>query len=59
LTLDEGLQLGDELGVTTEREVGIDALLEDGRTLILEARDVRLGEGLVEEVRKRRAAPES
>ena len=58
LGLDERLELGDELGVTAEREVGVDALLDDDGSQLLEARDLRLRERLVDEVGERRPAPE-
>ena len=55
---DERLELGDELGVAPEREVGLDPLLERDGAELLEPRDLGLGERLVEEVGERRAAPE-
>ena len=55
---DEGLELGDELGVAAEGEVGLDPLLEGGQVQLLEASDLALREGLGREVRKRRSAPE-
>ena len=58
LGLDERLELGDELGVTAQRQVGVDALLDDDGSQLLEARDLRLRERLVDEVRERRSAPE-
>ena len=54
---DERLELGDELGVAAEREVGLDPLLECGQAQLLEARDLSLREGLGREVRKGRSAP--
>ena len=58
LGLDERLELGDELGVTAQCQVGIDALLDDDGSQLLEARDLRLRERLVDEVGERRPAPE-
>ena len=59
LRLDERFELRDELGVTTQGEVGVDALLEHDRAELLESRDLVLRERLVEEVRECRAAPEA
>ena len=58
LGLDERLELGDELGVAAQREVGLDALLDDDGAQLLEPGDLRLRERLVDEVGERRAAPE-
>jgi hypothetical protein len=58
LGLDECFELGDELDVAAEREVGLDALLDDDRAQLLEARDLRLCERLVEEVRERGPSPQ-
>ncbi len=58
LGLDERLELGDELGVAAQREVGVDALLDDDGSQLLESRDLRLRERLVDEVGQRRSAPE-
>ena len=55
---DERLELGDELCVAPEREVRLDALLERDGAQLLEPRDLRLRERLVEEVGERGAAPE-
>ena len=55
---DEGLELGHELGVAAEREVGVDTLLDRGQAQLLETGDVGLGERLVGEIRKRGPAPE-
>ena len=41
-----------------QREVGLDPRLERGQSLLLEPRDVVLGERLVLEIRQRRAAPQ-
>ena len=54
----ERLQLGDELGVPAEREVGLDPVLERGYVHLVEARDLVLGKALVGEIRQREAAPE-
>ena len=55
---DERLELADELGVASRGEVVVDALLEAGEAQLLQPRDLGLGEALVGEVGKRRAAPE-
>ncbi len=55
---DERFELGDELGMTTEREIGLDPLLEHGGSQVLEPRDLGLGERFVQEVRERRPLPE-
>ena len=44
--------------MTAQCQVGIDALLDDDGSQLLEARDLRLRERLVDEVRERRSAPE-
>ena len=44
--------------MAAQREVGVDALLDDDGSQLLEARDLRLRERLVDEVRERRSAPE-
>ncbi len=59
LRLNERLQLGDELGVPAEREIGLDPLLEHDRAELLEPGDLGLRERLVQEVRERGAAPEA
>ena len=59
LCLDERLELRDELGVAAQREIGVDALLENDRAELLEAGYLVLRERLVEEVRERRPTPES
>ncbi len=51
----EGFQLADQLGVLAEREVGLDALCQAVEARLLQAGDLRLGEGLVAEVGQRRA----
>ena len=44
------LQLGDELGISPQGELGVDQLLDGGQPELLEARDLRLREGLEGEV---------
>src|SRR5437870_2301595 len=53
---DERLQLGHELAVTAEREVGIDAGLERRGPALVESRDLRLRPGLELQVGERLAA---
>jgi hypothetical protein len=55
----ETLELGDEPGVMTEREVRVQALLESGETDLFQPADFRLGERLAGEVCERRPAPKS
>ena len=55
---DERLELADELGVTAERQVGVDPLLERRQPQLLQPRDLGLGERLVGEVGERRPAPQ-
>jgi hypothetical protein len=55
---DGGLELGNELSVTAQAEVGLDALLERLQPQLLEARDLGLSERLVGEVGQRRTAPQ-
>ena len=52
------LELADQLGRSSELEVGLDPLLEHGEPQLLEPGDRALGERLEGEVRERRAAPE-
>ena len=59
LRLDQRLELGHELGMAAEREIGLDALLKRNRAEIFEPGDLRLREGLVGEVGERGATPES
>ena len=54
----ERLELGDQRGVMTEREVGLDAVLERDQPQLLEPRDLVLRERLVGEIGQRRPAPE-
>src|SRR5215217_5842069 len=56
---DEPLELGHELGVAAEDEVGLDPLLERGQPQLLETRDLSLCEGLERDVRERGAVPQS
>ena len=56
--LDDRLELGDELRVAAEREVGLDPLLEHDGAQLLETGDLGLCERLVREVGERGAAPE-
>ena len=53
----ERLQLGDQIGVATERQIGLDPLLQHREAKLLQPRDRRLRERLVAEVGKRRPAP--
>jgi len=55
---DERLELGHEVGVTAEREIGVDAPLERHGALLLEACDLGLRKGLVRDVGQRRASPQ-
>jgi hypothetical protein len=55
---EQSLELGDELGVAPEREVGFDAVLERGESQLLESPALCLGEGVVGEVDKRRPSPQ-
>ena len=55
---DQGLELGDERGMATERQIGLDAVLERHQPLLLEPGDLVLREGLVSEVGQRRPAPQ-
>jgi len=55
---DELLELRDQLGVASERKLGLDAGFDGGETLLLEPAGLRAGEGGVGKVCERRAAPE-
>jgi hypothetical protein len=55
---DGGLQLGDELAVASEAQVGLDALLEGGQPQLLESADLALRKILVGHVGERRPSPE-
>ena len=48
---DECLELGDELGVLAQREIGLDPQLERGQTRSLEALDLRLRGRVVGQIR--------
>ena len=54
----EHLELGHEVGVPAERELGLDALLGHRQAALLEPGDLGLREARVGELRERRAAPE-
>ena len=54
---DERLQLGDRLTVSTDREVGLQTMLERDEAQRFQPKDLVVREGLVAEVRQRRAAP--
>ena len=56
--LDEELELGDEVGVAPELELGVDQLLARREAELLEPRDLECRERLVGDVGERRAAPE-
>ena len=58
MTRDEGLELGDDLVGTSEREVGLDPFLDGGQAELLEAGDLLLRERVEAEVGERRSAPE-
>jgi hypothetical protein len=47
---DQPLELGHQLGVAAEDEVGLDPLLERGQPQLLETRDLTLREGLEHDV---------
>src|SRR5215204_4329777 len=55
---DEPPELGDEVGMAAERQVGLDPLLERGQAQLLEPADLLAGEVLIGEVGERRTAPE-
>ena len=55
---DQRLELADELRVATEREVGLDPLLESRQSEALSRAISRLGPRLVGEVGERRPAPQ-
>ena len=55
---DERLQLGDRLAVSTDREVGLQAMLERDEAQRFQPADLVARERLVAEVRQRRAAPQ-
>ena len=55
---DELLQLADQLRLAAGREVGLDARLDGGQTLLLQPRDLGLRERLEGELGERRPAPQ-
>ena len=55
---DERLELADQRCVATQSKIDIDSLLLTSAAKLFEAGDLALREGLVEEVKKGRAAPE-
>jgi hypothetical protein len=54
----ERLELADELRLPTRGEVGLEAILARREAQLVEARDLRLSEGLVGKIGQRRPAPE-
>ena len=54
----EALELRHQLDVTTETEVGLDALLDRGEAQLLEPRAAVLGEPLIGEIAQRPTAPQ-
>src|SRR4051794_33508549 len=56
--LREALELSDRLAVATERQVGLDPVLEGGEAKLLEASELGLQRGLEPEVVEGRPAPE-
>ncbi len=59
LLRDQDLELADELGVTAEREVGLDPLLERRQPQILQPPGLDPRERLLAELRQRRPAPQA
>ncbi len=55
---DERLELGHELGVATERQVGFDPILDRREAYLLQPGDLALCELPVSELRQRRSVPE-
>ena len=55
---DQRLELGDEVGVGAERELGVDQILQRRRRELLEPRGLAKRERLEEQVGERRPAPE-
>src|SRR5215218_8843421 len=55
---DEPPELGDEVGMAAERQVGLDPLLERAQAQLLEPADLFASEVLIGEVGERRTAPE-
>src|SRR5437867_109488 len=56
---DESLELADQTGVQTERELSVDTRFECDEPQLVEPRNFTLGERLIGEIGKRRTAPES
>ena len=56
---DEALELADEVGVASEREVGLDPFFERAQAQLLQACDLWLGERLVGELVQRRPSPQA
>jgi hypothetical protein len=54
---DEVAKLGRDSAVSTEREIGFDAMLQNCEPFLLQALDVRTCEWLICEIRQRRSAP--
>jgi hypothetical protein len=52
------LKLADHLGMTAERQIGVDPVLEDTDVQLLQPRDLRLRERFIAQVGEWRAAPE-
>src|SRR5215210_2741948 len=59
MQLDERFQLADQLRVATERELGLDPLLDRSEMELFEPSDLALRKRLVGELGERRAAPQS
>src|SRR5439155_5442065 len=55
----ERLQLGGEIVVSAERQVGLESILRRGDVQLLEPRDLLVRKSLVREVRERRPTPEA
>src|SRR5919201_335613 len=55
---DQRLELRDEVGVTAERQIGVDPPLQGGGALLLEPGDLGLREALVGDVGQRRTTPQ-
>ena len=55
---DEGAELADHLRMSTSRDVGVDSLLEDAETFLLEARRLSRQARHVSQVGERGASPE-
>jgi hypothetical protein len=54
---DEALELADEVGVASEREVGLDPFLERAHAQLVQSRCLSRGERLVGELVQRRPSP--